>query len=122
MGFQYTEGNQRFWSKDPHSLPTSFRLRGVPISRAWNVIEGEKNGIRVLILDGVLNLGVKSGHYRTFIAARTDENPFENKSPQEKITHSNGWTTLYRTRFPDLLIPWTLSIQRIEEHLNNLSN
>jgi hypothetical protein len=90
------------------------------ISRTWNVIEGEKNGVNVLILDSVLDLGVKCGRYCTFIATRTGWNPFGNKSPQEKIAHSDGWTALYPLRFWQ--IPWTLSIQRIEEHLNGLSD
>jgi hypothetical protein len=122
-GFQYTEGDPRFWNlpKDHNPLPTSFRLRGYPvntISRMWNVIEGEKNGIKVLIVDSTLSMGGKRGRYSTFVAARTDKNPFGNKSPEEKIAHSNGWTAVYRLRFWQ--IPWTLSIQRIEEHLNSL--
>jgi hypothetical protein len=87
----------------------------------WNVIEGEKNGIKILIVDTTLGVGREQkgkGVYSTFIAARTDENPFGDKSPEEKIAHSNGWTALYRIRF--LRVPWTLSIQRIEAHLDNL--
>ena len=123
-GFQYTKGDPRFWlpPKDHRPTPTSFRLRGYPvntISRTWNVIEGEKNGISILILDSILDFGVKRGRYCTFIAARTDQNPFGIKSPQEKIAHSNGWTALYRLCFWQ--IPWTLSIQRIDGHLDSLS-
>lgn len=83
------------------------------------MIEGDKNGVRVLILDSTLSMGGKRGRYSTFIALRTDKNPFEDKDAHEKIAHSNGWTALYRLRFWQ--IPWTLSIQRIEEHLNNLT-
>jgi hypothetical protein len=124
-GFQYTKGDPRIWylPKDHTPMPTEFRLRGYPVNtlnRTWNVIEGEKNGIKFLILDSTLSMGGKRGRYSTFIAARTDTNPFEIKSPQEKIAHSNGWTALYRLRFWQ--VPWTLSIQRIEQHLNNLSN
>jgi hypothetical protein len=124
LGFQYTKGDPRIWylPKDHRAIPTTFRLRGFPvdtISRTWNVIEGEKNGIRVLILDSTLSMGGTRGRYSTFIAAQTDKNPFGTEHPQEKIAHSNGWTALYRLRFWQ--IPWTLSIQRIEEQLNNLS-
>ncbi len=122
-GFQFTEGNPGIWflPKEHHSIPISFRLRGYPvntITRTWNVIEGERNGISILILDSTLRSGGKYGCYSTFIAARTDQNPFGNRSPQEKIAHSNGWTALYRLRFWQ--IPWTLSIQRIEEHLASM--
>ena len=124
-GFQYTKGDPPLWfvARGYSPIPTSFRLRGYPlnnISRTWNVIEGGKNGINILILDSALDLGVKSGSYCTFLAARTDRNPFGKKIAQEKIAHSNGWTALYRPGY--LLIPWTLSIQRIEEHLNGLSS
>ena len=125
LGFQYTKGNPRFWflPKDHHPIPTSFRLRGFPVNkidRTWNVIEGEKNGNRILILDSIMNLGAKKGSYSTFVAVRTDENPFKNMHHQERIAHSNGWTALYRIRYWQ--IPWTLSIQRIEELLNNFTN
>jgi hypothetical protein len=126
MGFQYTKGDPPLWfvPKDYRPIPTSFRLRGSPvnmISRTWNVIEGEKNGISILILDSILDLGVKKGSYCTFIATRTDQNPFGGKDPQEKIAHSNGWTALYRLRLWQI-IPWTMSVQRVEEHLNSLNS
>jgi hypothetical protein len=122
-GFRYTKGDPRFWflPKNHCPIPTSFRLRGYPvnaINRTWNVVEGEMSGISILILDSTLGFGAKRGRYSTFIAARTDQDPFGVKSAQEKIAHSNGWTALYRLRFWQ--VPWTLSIQRIEEHLNSL--
>lgn len=124
LGFQYTEGDSSLWfaPKGYRPIPIAFRLRGYPLNtlrRTWNVLEGERNGVRVVILDSILGLGGKGGgRYCTFIAARTDDNPFGYKSDQEKIAHSNGWTALYRLRFWQ--IPWTLSIQQIEEHLDNL--
>jgi hypothetical protein len=125
-GFQYTKGDPKIWylPKGHIPQPTSFRLRGYPvntISRMWNVIEGEKNGIRVLVVDTTMGVGRGQGGkgvYSTLIAARTDKNPFADKGPKEKIAHSNGWTALYRIRFWQ--VPWTLSIQRIEEHLTSL--
>ena len=124
LGFRYSTGRTPLWfaPRDYQPIPTSFRLRGWPLnklSRTWNVIEGEINGVSLIILDSVLNLGFKSGIYCTFIAARSDSNPFVNQSPKEKIAHSNGWTAIYRTN-GWLIIPWTLSIERIEEHVHNL--
>jgi hypothetical protein len=124
LGFQYAEGNSSLWfaPKDYHPIPTAFRLRGYPLNtlrRTWNVLEGERNGVRVVILDSILGLGGKGGgRYCTFIAVRTEDDPFGDKSDQEKIAHSNGWTALYRFRFWQ--IPWTLSIQEIQEHLDKL--
>lgn len=124
LGFQYTEGNSSLWfvPKGYRPIPTTFRLRGYPMNtlrRTWNVLEGERNGLKVVIVDSILGLGGKGGgRYCTFIATRTENNPFGDRSDQEKIAHSNGWTALYRLRFWQ--IPWTLSIERIEEHLDNL--
>lgn len=122
-GLEYTKGDQRWWilPKKNRSSPVSFRLRAFPVNtirNTWNVIEGERGGIRVLILDSILSMGGYRGRYSTFIAVRAETNPFEGKSPQERIAHSNGWTALYRLRFWQ--VPWTLSIRRIEELLGNL--
>lgn len=122
-GFQYSKGEPRmlYLPKSHRPKPVSFRLHGYPVdtlNRTWNLIEGEKNGLKILILDSTLSMGGRRGRYSTFIAVRTDTNPFNNEDSEEKIVHSNGWTALYRLRFWQ--IPWTLSIQRIEEHLEAL--
>jgi hypothetical protein len=124
-GFQYSKGEPSKWylPKNHHPKPASFRLHGYPVdtlNRTWNLIEGEKNGLKILILDSTLSMGGRNGRYSTFIAVRTDMNPFDNEAPEEKIVHSNGWTALYRLRFWQ--IPWTLSIQRIDEHLETLKS
>jgi hypothetical protein len=96
-------------------------VRGTPwnsITRAWNFIEGEKNGVKVLIFDSTLGSGRGKGIYSTFIAVNTDKNPFEYVGPELKIAHSNGWTALYRLRFWQ--VPWTLSIRCIEEYVENV--
>ena len=124
LGLQYKEGKPHllYLPKGHRPLPTWLQVKGAPwntVTRAWNFIEGEKNGIKVLIFDSTLGSRNRGkGIYSTFIAVRTDKNAFENKDSYEKIAHSNGWTALYRFRFWQ--IPWTLSIQRIEEHLDNL--
>ena len=122
-GFQYSKGEPRmlYLPKNHSPKPASFRLHGYPVdtmNRTWNLIEGEKNGLKILILDSTLSMGGRNGRYSTFIAARTDTNPFDDEASDEKIGHSNGWTALYRLRFWQ--IPWTLSIPRIEEHLEAL--
>jgi hypothetical protein len=123
LGFQYSKGEPRmlYLPKNHCPKPASFRLHGYPVdtlSRTWNIIEGEKNGLKVLILDSTLSMGGRSGRYSTFVAVRTDTNPFENEESDEKIVHSNGWYALYRLRFWQ--VPWTLSIQRIVEILDTL--
>lgn len=121
LGLQFRDGEPHlmYLPKGHRPLPTSFQVKASPwntITRAWNFIEGEKDGIRVLIFDSTLGSG--RGIYGTFIAVRTDKNPFKNKDSEEKIAHSNGWTALYRFRFWQ--IPWTLSVESIEEYVDNL--
>ncbi len=123
--FQYSKGEPRmlYLPKNHSPKPASFRLHGYPVdtlNRTWNLIEGEKNGLKILILDSTLSMGGRNGRYSTFIAVRTDTNPFDNEAPEEKIVYSNGWIALYRLRFWQ--IPWTLSIRRIEEHLETLKS
>jgi hypothetical protein len=134
-GFQYTECDPHLWfphfwysSHGDSPLPASLGLSSDPedasddlmkdISRTWNVIEGKKDGVDILIFDGVVDLGVRRGRFSTFIAARADQNPFEDKKPEE-IVYPNDWVVLYCFRILPF-VPWTLSIRRIEEHLNNL--
>lgn len=124
-GFRYSKGEpRRFYLPKKHRPePTSFRLHRYPVNtmnRTWNLIEGERNGLTILILDSTLSMGGRSGRYSTFIAVRSNMNPFENEAPDEKIVHSNEWTALYRLRFWQ--IPWTLSTERIEEHLETLNS
>ena len=102
------------------SAPESFRLRGYPVDtlrKTWNLVEGKKNGLHVLILDSILGMGGTRGRYSTFIAVQTNHDPFKLRGPDEKIAHSNGWIAVYRLKFWQ--IPWTLSIERIEAHLDS---
>jgi hypothetical protein len=119
---QYSDGHPRIWSAGrntalPH--PARFKMACYPaheISRMWNVIDGQRNGNRVLIFDSTV--GGKRGIYCSFVAVQTNENLFESDSSREKIVQCSGWIAAYRTRF--LQVPWTLSVTRIEELLNRL--
>ena len=109
-GFRFATGSSGLWGlwfapKASRPTPT-FPLVGDPlngVSRTWNVIEGEKNGLSIPIFDSILDLGIKSGTYRTYIAARCDTNPFGTECHREKIIHRNGWTILCRFQFLQIL-------------------
>jgi len=88
------------------------------MDQTWNVIEGDVKGISILILDSRLNLGSRRQNYCTFIAARAEISPFHDRDPQEETVLTNGWIALYRLRYWPF--PWTLSIKRLEKHLDNL--
>jgi hypothetical protein len=119
--FQYSAGDPQIWSAGRIESPllTALQVWCYPvneISRIWNVIDGKRNGIRVLIFDSTVGEG--KGVYCTFVATQTSENLFELDGSREKIAQASGWTVAYRIRF--VQIPWTLSITRIEELLNKL--
>lgn len=99
------------------------------VRQVWNVIEGERGGIRIRIFDGLFWLGFGDrSQYCTFIACETERNPFgcdaasHRVFQKERISQSAGWTILRHE--PIILInpftTWTMSTRRIETHLSNL--
>jgi hypothetical protein len=82
------------------------------------VIEGETNGIRVVIFDSLVGDGRWAG-YCTMVATESTESLFKSCSSGEKIAQRTGWSALYR--IPFLAIPpWTLSATRIDALLSDL--
>ncbi len=97
-------------------LPASFCMTSYPaknIRRAWNVIEGEQNGISVVIFDSVV--GDVKGTYCTFVAFQCSGSSFAPLQKGEQSIQDSNWTAMYRLRFWQ--IPWTLSVDRIEAYL-----
>jgi len=124
-GFQYIGPARAKWGfpsfpKIRLPLSVSVPLAGYPadeIRRFWNVIEGLQNGVWVLIFDSVFGKG--KGTYCTFIAFQSNQYPFGSDTWSDRVIHSGGWTALYR--IPTLqIIPWTLGIQRLDDHVNKL--
>lgn len=104
-------------------IPIPFSLAWSPaneIRQVWNVIEGQQNGMPIVIFDSVIE-GYRD-IYRTFIACKTEQNPFEGDKLRDDVVQSHGWTIVYRVPFP-LPLPWatwSMSIKRLEGHLNML--
>jgi hypothetical protein len=121
-GFKYVGPRApSFWGfyyfrkvKPPIPLPYASHLVG-EIRQAWNVIEGQQNGVSVVIFDSA----IWGRTYCTFIACQTERNPFGTDTPPDRVIQSGGWTVHYRIRWPSI-IPWTLSIQRLNDHVNEL--
>ena len=121
--FHYSAGDPRIWGgrRSPVQYPTGFKMKCYPVyamSRMWNVVDGERNGIRVLIFDSMIGTG-KGARCCTLVATQTTETLFKSVSSREKIAQRAGWTAVYRISFIGIR-PWTFSITRIEELLNNL--
>ncbi len=122
-GFQYIGPRApNFWGfrsfpKVRLPLPVSFPRACYPVGevrQVWNLIEGQQNGVSVLIFDGV----VGERTYCTFIACQTKQNPFGMDTSPDRVIQSGGWTVLCRVRY--LQIPWTMGIQRLDDHVNKL--
>jgi hypothetical protein len=113
-GFQYLGG----------PLPTSFRMTCDPAASlrfARHVIEGQTNGVPILIFDCTIGSG-RYGEACTFIATQTNTNLFGSDSSRETIVQSCGWSALYRLRGLTSIGPWAMSIQRIEDHLDSFAD
>ena len=98
------------WIFDPS--PTGCRIRQV-----WNVIEGRKNGVYLLIFDAVVG-EYKGGHPCTLIACQTEQNPFGRVTSSDRVVQTHGWTVLHGVWF--LWFSWTMGIKRIDDHLSEL--
>lgn len=122
-GFHYTGPPvPSFWGfrsfpKVTLPLPVSFPRNCFPVGKirqAWNVIEGQQNGVSVLICDSV----VGERTYCTIIGCQTEQNPFKTDTSPDRVIRSGGWTVLCRVRY--LQIPWTMGIQRLDDHVSRL--
>lgn len=121
-GFKYVGPRApSFWGfrnfrkvKTPVPLPHACQLVG-EIRQAWNVIEGQQNGVSVLIFDSV----IWGRTYCTFIACQTKRNTFGMDTSLDRVIQSGEWTVLYRVRWLQI-IPRTMSIQRVDDHVNKL--
>jgi hypothetical protein len=90
------------------------------IRQVWNVIEGQQDGVSVVIFDSVIE-GYRDV-YRTFLACKTEQNPFEIDEFRDRVVHSHGWTIIYQVPYP-LLSPWrtwSMSIHRLDDHVDTL--
>src|SRR5260370_1488186 len=92
-------------------------LPGRQIRQVWNVIEGQQSGVSVFIFDSYL--AKVKGTYCTFIACQTEKNVFGIDTSKYRVIQSGGWAALYRVPFLQIL-PWTMSIQRLDDHVNRL--
>ncbi|HEY9125634.1 MAG TPA: hypothetical protein VIM62_00825 [Acidobacteriaceae bacterium] len=122
-GLSYTRGMPFRWPwTKGRRLPAGFNVRGHPtnlVRYSWNVLEGELSGVRVLIFDSVIGQAKTRGSYCTIVAVRTKQNLFTVRVKPENISVGQEWSLLYRRRFWQ--IGWTLSTERLDEVLLDLS-
>jgi hypothetical protein len=84
------------------ALPRSLRLRGTNLEGAtsvWNVVEGDKDGIRVVAFDCLIGSG-KGRWRRTVIAAQGPRDVFAVAKLYGDFTldHSGDWTIMFEPK------------------------
>jgi hypothetical protein len=127
LSFQYIGPTAFRWGfpslpKVTPPFPASFSLDRYPangIRQVWNVIEGQQSGVSVLIFDGFLGIGKGRGTYCTFIACETERNLFGEDTWSGRVVQPGKWKVYYRVPTFQIL-PWTMGIKRINEHLDKL--
>jgi hypothetical protein len=102
------------------ALPRSLSLRGTSLEAAtavWNVIDGERNKLRLIAFDCRIGVG-KGSWRRTVIAAQTDSDIFGIVSFNRDLTveRSGDWMFLYQPK-TFFIPPGLMSIDEIEAHL-----
>jgi hypothetical protein len=112
LGFQYTD----------RTLPAGFPSAYEPFDKirlVWNVMQGRLKDASIVVFDGVFGTG--RGVHRTFIAVQTPGVPCpKNESFLGNVMQSSGWVALYGHQATLNLVPWSMSTERIEEHLRGL--
>lgn len=127
LDFQYIgpTAPPKWWWNPPHlevrpPIPnwvSRLNPSGERIRQIWNVIEGEKNGVTVLIFDAVIG-EYKGGHPCTLIACQTEHDPFGEIASTDRVVQKHGWTILHGAWF--LWFSWTIRIKRLDDHLSKL--
>ncbi len=108
--------NPQFKMGSPAVGTSRFRPPGFAIRQVWNVIEGQRDGIAVLIFDCIW--GSKGGQPCTFIAYKAEQYPFSADTPREQVVQSHGWTALNGVWL--LWFSWTMGTRRINFHVKDL--
>lgn len=125
-GFQYIgppapKWRNRSYPENSPPLPSRFRLiwnpSGREITHVWNLIEGQQNGVSLVVFDCILGKG-KGSSYCTLIASQTEQNPFGTVTSPDRLIQSHGWTILHGVWF--LWFSWTMRMQRVERHVKKL--
>ena len=120
-GFKYVGPRAPKWStKISPPLPVLFPTchpAGRRITHVWNLIEGQQNGVSVLIFDSIIGEGKASG-YCTVVACQTEQNPFGIVTAPDREMRSSGWTVVHGVWF--LHFSWTMGRRRLDRYIKTL--
>jgi hypothetical protein len=122
--FQYLGPSAPKWWNPIHTkisppVPPWFSevyISGRHIRQIFNVIEGQQNGVSILIFDSVI--GMRGGAGCTLIACQTERNPFGIVSSTDRVTQLHGWTVLHGVWF--LHFPRIMGMRRLDHYVKKL--
>jgi hypothetical protein len=103
-------------------LPKSLSLHGTPIegaSSTWNVIDGERRGIRVVAFDCRIGNG-KGSWRRTVIAAQSPRDVFDVVRFNGDLTvgRSGKWAILYQPKTFSFIPTGLMPLSELEAHMD----
>jgi hypothetical protein len=105
-------------------LPIDLSLEGTPIARAsavWSVMEGNRNGIRVIAFDCRIGPG-KGSWQRTVIAALSPRDVFSSVPSESSYTvdHSGDWAIFYSPKELSFIGGGLMPLPELEARLLSL--
>jgi hypothetical protein len=89
---------------------------GFAVRQVWNVMEGQRNGMPILVFDAIY--GSKGGQPFTAIVCQTERNPFQGVSTGDHVYQAHRWAVLRGVEI--LGFSWTMRVKRIGNHISNL--
>jgi len=126
-GFQYIgpTAPERWWLNRSHTkisppVPAwfaSWHPSGRRIRQVWDVIEGQQNGVSVLIFDCVIG-EYRGGAACTVVACQTEQNPFGIVTSPDRVTQTHGWTILHGVWF--LWFSWFMGTRHLDRYMRKL--
>ncbi|HET9406402.1 MAG TPA: hypothetical protein VFO39_04135 [Candidatus Sulfotelmatobacter sp.] len=105
-------------------VPRSLSLYGTPMERAssiWNVIDGDRPGIRIIAFDCQIGTG-KGSWRRTVIAVKTDNDRAVSSNRDLTVDHSGDWTILYKPKTFALIPAGLMTVDELEARLNAIAS
>jgi hypothetical protein len=102
-------------------LPEALSLYGTPFVHrrfTWNVIDGERNRLRVVVFDCQIGEGGANWR-RTVIAIRTGSSTMDAGKFDARMTveNSGGWSVFY---YPQELKLGVMPVKELRAHLNSI--